>query len=156
VYATLILVTSAAVMASFTYILFDAGLVDMSSDLPGSLTEARLVDFYMWHFFELIPLVSINETASLAQPATYSGTWVGVLVLIFQVLVVAPILATIRYYFKEEGRDARRRYQEKRRVVNLLRAAIKHGADDETLGDFEARWGRTKPPTPPIDRSTEE
>jgi hypothetical protein len=74
----------------------------------------------MWHFFELIPLVSINETANLAEPATYSGTWVGVLVLIFQGVVVATILATIRFYFKEEGRDARRREREERQRVESV------------------------------------
>lgn len=114
VYGAMILVTACAAFASVTYILVDAEVVEMSSDLPGGVTEGRIVDFYMWHFFELLPLVSINETANLAEPATYSGTWVGLLVLLFQALVVVPILATIRYFFSEDGREARQRYRAKR------------------------------------------
>jgi hypothetical protein len=93
----------------------------MTSDLAGGVTEGRLVDFYIWHFFELVPLVSINETANLAEPATYSGTWVGLLVLTFQALVVIPILATVSYFFTDEGREARQRYREKHKgdVVTL-------------------------------------
>jgi hypothetical protein len=113
VYGAMILVTASAAFASVTFILVDAGTVEMSSDLPGGVTEGRLVDFYIWHFFELVPLVSINETANLAEPATYSGTWVGLLVLTFQALVVIPILATVSYFFTDEGREARQRYREK-------------------------------------------
>lgn len=42
VYCALVLVSADAVLASVTYILFDAELVDMSSNLPGGVTEARL------------------------------------------------------------------------------------------------------------------
>jgi hypothetical protein len=117
VYGAMILVTASAAFASVTFILVDAGAVEMSSDLPGGVTEGRLVDFYIWHFFELVPLVSINETANLAEPATYSGTWVGLLVLTFQALVVIPILATVSYFFTDEGREARQRYREKRKAM---------------------------------------
>lgn len=137
VYCALILVSADAVLASVTYTVFDAGLVDMSTNLPGGVTEARLLDFYMWHFFELIPLVSINETANLAEPATYSGTWVGILVLVFQGLVVVPILATIRFYFTEEGREARRKEREKRVVMKRLDALLKLGGEGETLNDLD-------------------
>jgi hypothetical protein len=93
----------------------------------------------MWHFVELIPLVSINETANLAEPATYSGTWVGILVLVFQGLVVVPILATIRFYFTEEGRAARRKGREKSVLMNRLDALLKGDREGGTLNDLETR-----------------
>lgn len=93
----------------------------------------------MWHFFELIPLVSINETANLAEPATYTGTWVGILVLVFQGMVVVPILATIRFYFTEEGRETRRREREKRTLTKWPNASLKVGREGETPNDLEAR-----------------
>lgn len=121
VFGAIILTTASATFAAVTYILVDAGLVEMSSHLPGGVTEGRLVDFYMWHFFELLPLLSINETANLAEPATYTGTWVGFFVILFQAMVVVPILATIRYFFSEDGREARQRYREDhRRVMQRL------------------------------------
>lgn len=108
-FALMVIITAAAVFASITFLLFSHNVVELESSLDGGITEGRLIDFYMWHLLDAIPVASVPKTARLVEPATYSGTWVGLLVLTFQVLVVAPIITTLVYSWKYRAlqREAR-------------------------------------------------
>ena len=83
-------VTAGAVTGAVTPGTLDAGAVN-----AGSLT-----DFYMWHFLKLVPLVKINEVMKIDEPLCYSQKRVGLLILIFQALVVLPSVNTVLYYWK--------------------------------------------------------
>jgi hypothetical protein len=77
----------------------DNGLVELESNIAGrAVTESRLFDFYMWHFLDIIPLLSIPEVTNLREPVTYSGTWVGMLVSLFQALAVLILIPTVRWF----------------------------------------------------------
>jgi hypothetical protein len=99
--STLILVTAARALASFTFILYDDGLVELQSNIAGqAVTEGHLWDFYMWHFLDVVPLLSIPEVMRLREPVTYSGTWVGMLVLSFQALAVLILIPTVGWFIR--------------------------------------------------------
>jgi hypothetical protein len=99
--STLILVTAARALASGTFILYDNGLVELQSNIAGqAVTEGHLWDFYMWHFLDVVPLLSIPEVLRLREPVTYSGTWVGLLVLSFQALAVLILIPTVGWFIR--------------------------------------------------------
>jgi hypothetical protein len=99
--STLLLVTAARVLASFTFILYDNGLVELTSNIAGeAVTEGRIWDFYLWHFLDVVPLLSIPDVMNLRVPVTYSGTWVGLLVLSFQALAVLILIPTVGWFIK--------------------------------------------------------
>jgi hypothetical protein len=99
--STLILVTAARALASFTFILYDNGLVELKSNIAGqAVTEGHLWDFFMWHFLDVVPLLSIPEVMRLREPVTYSGTWVGLLVLSFQALAVLILIPTVGWFIR--------------------------------------------------------
>ena len=97
----LTLVTAAAVFR-IDHTLFAPARIGLSSrNVPGAqLAAGSLTDFYMWHFMKLVPLVKINEVLKLNEPLCYSQKRVGLLILLFQALVVIPSINTVLYYWK--------------------------------------------------------
>lgn len=100
IYPILILVTSAAVFASITYDMVERGWVILEECRGFPVSEAKLLDFYMYHFLKLVPLLSINDVLNWPEPFCYSQSRVGFLILAFQGFVVIPIIATLRYCWK--------------------------------------------------------
>jgi hypothetical protein len=96
----LTLVLAASVFASLTFSLYNHGWVTLEpcSGLP--VSPGRLADFYVWHFFKLVPLVKLNETLKWSEPLCYTQGRVGFLILLFQALVVLPCINTVRFYLK--------------------------------------------------------
>lgn len=115
IFPCLLLVTAAAVFGSFTFVLYqhDPSLLALPPGSPDtlSITEPRLLDFYMWHFQKLIPLLSINEVLKLEAPVTYEEPLIGFLILLFQGMVVIPTIATIGYYWKNRRVAQKRPYR---------------------------------------------
>ena len=96
----LTLMAAASVFASVTLSLYRHGLVTLQECAGRPVAEGSLTDFYMWHFIKLVPLVKINEVLKLNEPLCYSQKRVGLLILIFQALVVIPSINTVLYYWK--------------------------------------------------------
>jgi hypothetical protein len=96
----LILVVAGSVFASLTLTLHNHGLVTMQACANRPIAEGTLLDFYMWNFLKLVPLLKLNEVLKLNEPLCYTQTRVGLLILLFQALVVIPSINTIRYYWK--------------------------------------------------------
>jgi hypothetical protein len=96
----LTLVTAAAVFGSITLSLHRHGLVSFQECAGRPVAAGSLTDFYMWHFMKLVPLVKINEVLKLNEPLCYSQKRVGLLILLFQALVVIPSINTVLYYWK--------------------------------------------------------
>jgi hypothetical protein len=97
---SLTLLTAASVFASITLSLHKHGLVLLQECTGRPVAAGSLTDFYMWHFLKLVPLVKINEVLKLNEPLCYSQKRVGLLILIFQALVVIPSVNTVLYYWK--------------------------------------------------------
>ena len=56
-----------------------------------------LLDFFLWHLLEEVPLLSINKTLHWKEPLEYSG-WVGPLLLLFKVAVIGPAITAFAFY----------------------------------------------------------
>lgn len=96
----LTLVVAASVFASLTFTLYKHQWVALEPCSGYPVSPGVLTDFYVWHFFKLVPLVKLNETLKWEEPLCYSQGRVGFLILLFQALVVLPSINTIRYYWK--------------------------------------------------------
>lgn len=94
------LTSAAAVFASITFSLYKHGRVSIQDCGARAVDLGSLTDFYMWHFLKLVPLVKINEILKLNEPLCYSQRRVGLLILLFQALVVIPSVNTVLYYWK--------------------------------------------------------
>jgi hypothetical protein len=73
------------------------GVVSFAQENP---SNARVVAFYCWHFFDLVPLVDIPQTLHWSRPLTYPDWSIGLLVLGFQVTGVLPVIALIRAFWR--------------------------------------------------------
>jgi hypothetical protein len=101
IFAGVLLLTTAEVFASFTFMLFDANAVELTANIPGRpIGEESLVDFYLWHFLNMIPALSIPELLNLRQPITYPGSWVGLLVLLFDAMIVLILIPTFQSWLQ--------------------------------------------------------
>lgn len=96
----LIIVTSAAVLASITFRLYNRGLITLETCAGRAVSEDRLLDFYLWHFVNIIPTLQITKLWRWGEPYCYSQIRVGLLIFVFQLLVVIPSFNSIRYYWK--------------------------------------------------------
>lgn len=108
----ILLMVSAAVFASITWLLWTRGGVELyacgeTAAGQTAVTEARLVDFYTWHFFELVPLLRLNEVLVWEEPLCYSQSRVGLLILLFQACVVLPGISAVRGYWTTRHKNDR-------------------------------------------------
>ena len=102
-YPCMTLIGAAAVFASLTFTLFQHQMVAFGPcrDQPTvSVEYISLFEFYMWHFFKLVPFLKLNETLNWVVPFCYTQKHVGLLILLFQALVVLPIIKALRFYWK--------------------------------------------------------
>ena len=85
---------------SLTFALYDAGVVHLR--IPGAAESApgRVVDFYLWHFLEAVPILRVTETLRWDVPATYESAGVGWLLLTFKLFVIIPIIGIFRSYWQ--------------------------------------------------------
>jgi hypothetical protein len=89
------------VFASFTSFLYQHELVVLTPcpESPRAVSEEALLDFYMWHFTKLVPLLNLNDTLKWPEPLCYAQSRIGLLILLFQGLVVLPAIAAVRFYW---------------------------------------------------------
>ncbi len=57
---------------------------------------ARFADVYVYHFADMIPLVSIPKTARWSEPIAQGHVGLGVMILLFEVLITIPLIAVAR------------------------------------------------------------
>jgi predicted ester cyclase len=96
VYSISLLVMAAAVFASISVTLQRCGYATFKPPLPNNLSP--VVDFYMWHFVNLIPGLGIPETLRWTQPYQYSDHLSGAVLLIFKIAVILPVIASFKLW----------------------------------------------------------
>jgi len=96
----LVLFSAAAVFGSGTFLLHKHGLAILQECTGRTVDPRTVTDFYMWHFLKLFPLVDVNGVLKLREPLCYEQKRVGLLILLFQALVVLPAINTVMYYWK--------------------------------------------------------
>ncbi len=99
-----LLVTSGVVLASITFRLYNQGLITLDTCAGRAVSEAGLLDFYMWHFVNIIPTLQVTKLWRWGEPYCYSQSRVGLLIFAFQLFVVIPSFNTIRFYWKHRHR----------------------------------------------------
>ena len=96
----LLLVTAGAVLSSITFRLFTRGYVQLQECSGRTVAEAGLLDFFMWHFLNIVPLLQLNSLLRWKEPYCFQQGRVGMMILAFQAFVVIPSFNTIRFYWK--------------------------------------------------------
>jgi hypothetical protein len=96
----LLLVTASVVLASITFRLYTRGLVALETCSGRPVTEAGLLDFFMWHFVNIVPTLQVTKLWRWGEPYCYTQSRIGLLIFVFQLLVVIPSFNTIRFYWK--------------------------------------------------------
>ena len=96
VYSISLLVMAASVFASISVTLQRCGYAKFEPPLPNDLSP--VVDFYMWHFVNLIPGLGIPETLRWTQPYQYSDHLSGAVLLIFKIAVILPAIASFKLW----------------------------------------------------------
>ena len=94
--------TAGGVLASIIFRLYNKGLIQLEMCSGRAVTEAGLMDFSMWHFLNIVPLLQLNSVLRWGEPYCYRQGRVGFLILIFQALVIIPSFNTIRFYWKHK------------------------------------------------------
>ncbi|HKR61080.1 MAG TPA: hypothetical protein VJS64_15275 [Pyrinomonadaceae bacterium] len=92
--------TASSVMASLTFRLYSHGKIALETCSGRAVTEAGLMDFYVWHFFNIVPLLQLNNLIRWGEPYCYKQSRVGFLILVFQLLVVIPSFNAIRFFWR--------------------------------------------------------
>jgi len=104
IFPGLILALAVAFAASFTLALHDRKLVQLEPCRGIQVSQESLGDFYLWQFLEIVPLLKINGVLKRQEPICYSQARVGLLILLFQGLVVIPSITAVRFYWKNRRR----------------------------------------------------
>ena len=65
----------------------------------GEVTSWRIASFFCWHLADSIPLANVPETAKWPEPLHYDDVRLGLIVLVFKIVVIAPILASFQAYW---------------------------------------------------------
>jgi hypothetical protein len=92
--------TASSVMASLTFRLYGRGKITLETCSGWPVTEAGLMDFYVWHFLNIVPLLQLNNLIRWGEKYCYKQSRVGFLILVFQLLVVIPSFNAIRFYWR--------------------------------------------------------
>lgn len=109
--ASLNLVGASSVFASLTLWLYNHQWLTLEPCKNRPVAADSLMDFYVSQLLKLVPLLKLNETLNWNEQLCYTQARVGVLVLLFQALVVLPCIKAIRYYWQNRQLAAVKPYK---------------------------------------------
>jgi hypothetical protein len=80
-------------VSSLAFLLHERGVIAfrVPGDGGASVDTGRLADFFVWHSFEQIPALGVNDTLQWEMPLDYGGG-AGFLVLAFKLLILLPLV----------------------------------------------------------------
>jgi hypothetical protein len=91
-----LLIVAIGLFASATFVLAERDAITVlnweSVDSPAMASVA----FYVWHFFDTIPFLNATDALRWAEPLTYKDPLLGVLLLLFKLVIIAPIISALR------------------------------------------------------------
>jgi len=105
VYCLNAFVVAALFFATLTYLMAGRDLLtftDMAGNpiAPAELSIGGLLDFFVWHFLDAVPLLKINTTLNWKIQVSYTSSAVGFIVLLFKIVVIIPVISAFRGYWK--------------------------------------------------------
>lgn len=90
-----VLFFSFACFGALTCFMLERGWLEITPDVGhDEHGVSRLMDFYLWHVLDAIPLAEVTETIRWEQPYTYHDSLTGVILLAFKVGIIVPVLRT--------------------------------------------------------------
>jgi len=95
--------------SSVTYVLVDHGVLKLNGSNGNKISPEAVRDFYSWHFLQAVPVLKVNETLHWKEPLTYDSGWVGLLLVVFQLLVIVPVIAAFAWFWKHLGKANRKK-----------------------------------------------
>jgi hypothetical protein len=104
-YLSLISFYAILLFAGLTVLLCRYHALDFST--PNRLGMRQVSTFYSWHFANAIPLIDFNSTVKWQEPLRYGDARVGLLVVTFKLVAIAPIIATLRAFWLYRNEDQR-------------------------------------------------
>jgi hypothetical protein len=104
--------------SSITFTLVQSGVLRWNEPTGQEVTSGAVMDFYLWHFLDAVPVFKITDTLLWKEPLTYDNSWVGLLLLMFKIIVISPIIGAFLWYWrylgKEKAVEDRKRHTRKR------------------------------------------
>jgi hypothetical protein len=67
--------------------------------------HGKIADFFLWHFFDMVPLFDFNETLKWKAPLEYERAAVGWILVLFKLVVALPVLWLIAAYYTDRGKE---------------------------------------------------
>ncbi|MEP6820612.1 MAG: hypothetical protein ABJA18_13840 [bacterium] len=107
VYSADLLVMAVSYFSAVTYVLVSSNHLNLTNPQQSTVSAASIPEFYVWHFFQAIPLIKINETLQWQAPLTYKGGAVGLMLLLFQLMVILPVIRAFVWYWKRQEPPAK-------------------------------------------------
>ncbi len=68
--------------------------------------HGQIADFFLWHFFHMIPLFDLTETLKWQAPLEYERAAVGWILVLFKLVVAFPVIWLIAAYYSDRGSSA--------------------------------------------------
>lgn len=98
-------VIAALFFASLTYLMAGFDMLTFTNPdgnpiTAAELSVAQLMDFFVWHFLDAVPLLKINETLNWKMQLAYASSAVGFIVLLFKIAVIIPVISAFRGYWQ--------------------------------------------------------
>ena len=103
--------------AALSSILNDYGYISFNPQLNKHDFNA-LLNFYLWHFFDLIPQIKINETLQWKLPLTNSSSLENWLLLFFKIIMVWIIIALFYKWNKWRQEETKTEEGEIRKIAS--------------------------------------
>lgn len=95
--------------SSLTYVLVNHGALRLDAP-PGTQISPEIVrDFYSWHFLQAVPLLKVNDTLRWKPPLTYDSKSVGLMLVVFQLLVIVPVIAAFTWFWKNLAKSRKKK-----------------------------------------------
>jgi hypothetical protein len=89
--------------ATLAFVLAERELIRFGSG-PESATAvaepADALDFFLWHLVDSVPGFDVTHTLRWKEPLGYTDSRVGLLLLVFKIVVIAPIVATFLGFWR--------------------------------------------------------
>ncbi|HKQ50386.1 MAG TPA: hypothetical protein VJZ71_20095 [Phycisphaerae bacterium] len=92
--------------SAITYYLVSHGNLALTTSTSPEVNHGRLMDFYLWHFLEAIPVLKLNSTLLWKEPLVYETASVGWMLLAFKVAVIVPVIGAFAGYRAQSRQDA--------------------------------------------------
>ena len=107
IYSLIVLMMAVILFAAVTNLLATHKILTLSSQPKPPVEMGSLVEFYLWHFSEAVPLLKVNQTLRWDAPWTEYSAWVGWILLLFKLVVIVPVIGAFVAYWKGPAEPVR-------------------------------------------------